>query len=140
MALFGTLGAAAQSTGARRTAGTRDPQIEINGLLRQYGADFTIGTAEVLGEFRLQPDAVVLELASIDGGGEGVLLSLTSLARRYARSRGLSRIEWIGHAVVCAKQNLKLRRVLDRRGFVVERVGASLVYHRIEEIVPPEPR
>lgn len=53
---------------------------------------FRIGTAEVLGEFRLEPDTVVLELTSVDGGGEGVLPSLASLAQRYARSRGLSRI------------------------------------------------
>lgn len=93
---------------------------------------FRVGTAEVLGEFRLTADTVILELATIDGGGEGVLPTLTSLARRYAMSRGLSRIEWIVHAVHCAKPNLKLRRVLERRGFAVESVGGAPAYHRVD--------
>ena len=64
-----------------------------------------------------------MELAQIEGGGEGVLISLTSLARRYAILHELSGVEWIVHAVSCAKPNLKLRRVLERRGFVVTQVA-----------------
>ncbi len=97
---------------------------------------FRMGTAEILGEFRLTSDAVVLELATIDAGGEGVLPALASLARRYARSRGLPRVEWIVHAINCADPNLKLRRVLERGGFVVERVHGSLAYHRIDDVEP----
>lgn len=97
---------------------------------------FRIGSAEVLGEFRLAPDTVVLELATIDGGGEGVLPILSALARRYARSRGLARVEWIVHAVHCAKPNLKLRRVLARRGFVIEPVAGVPAYHRIDRVGP----
>ncbi|MCE9638509.1 MAG: hypothetical protein K8T90_22640 [Planctomycetes bacterium] len=97
---------------------------------------FRIGSAEVLGEFRLTPDAVVLELATIDGGGEGVLTALSSLARRYAQSRGLPQVEWVVHAVNCAQPNLKLRRVLKRRGFVVEPVAGVPVYHRIDVVAP----
>ena len=92
---------------------------------------FRIGTAEVLGEFRVTERSLVLELATIDGGGEGVLPTLSSLAKRYAQSRGLAEVEWVVHAVHCAQPNLKLRRVLERRGFVVERVGGSDAYHRI---------
>jgi hypothetical protein len=36
--------------------------------------------------------------------------------------RKLEGTEWIVHAVSCAKPNLKLRKVLDRRGFVVEEI------------------
>lgn len=95
---------------------------------------FRMGSALVLGEFRLGDGALILELASIDGGGEGVLMSLSTLARRFARSRGLAQIEWIVHAIHCADPNLKLQRVLDRRGFVKEEVGGALAYHKIEMI------
>jgi hypothetical protein len=44
------------------------------------------------------------------------------LAKRYVTLRKLSGVEWIDHAVTCAKPNLKLRRVLERRGFVVKNV------------------
>lgn len=97
---------------------------------------FRIGSAEVLGEFRLTPDTVVLELATIDGGGEGVLPVLSSLARRYAQSRGLAQVEWVVHAVHCANPNLKLRRVLARRGFIVEPVGGVPAYHRVDRVEP----
>ena len=95
---------------------------------------FRIGSAQVLGEFRLTERSLVLELATIDGGGEGVLPALSSLATRYAQSRGLGEVEWIVHAVNRAEPNLKLRRVLERRGFVVEQVGNSTAYHRIEAV------
>lgn len=35
-------------------------------------------------------------------------MSHGSLARRFADARGLDSIEWIVHAVSCAKPNLKL--------------------------------
>jgi len=38
------------------------------------------------------------------------------------------------HAVSCAKPNLKLRRVLDRRGFVVREIpGFGEAYHFIDK-------
>jgi hypothetical protein len=80
---------------------------------------FRAGSATVLGEFRLEKDRLILELAQIDGGGEDVLVSLGSLARRYSRLHGIEAVEWIVHAVNCAKPNLKLRRILERRGFAV---------------------
>jgi hypothetical protein len=53
-----------------------------------------------------------------------------SLTRRYAAQHGLSGVEWIVHAVSCAKPNLKLRRVLERRGFVVKQVaGVGEAYY-----------
>jgi hypothetical protein len=77
----------------------------------------------------------VVELAQIEGGGEGVLISLVSLAKHYAALRQLSGVEWIVHAVSCAKPNLKLRRVLERRGFVIENVeGVGEAYHLFEAL------
>jgi hypothetical protein len=88
------------------------------------------GSAQILGQFRIQDGFLVVELAQIDGGGEGVLPALARVAERYAEKRQLAGVEWIVHAVHCARPNLKLRRVLERRGFVVREVaGVGEAYH-----------
>src|SRR5262245_40106865 len=71
---------------------------------------FRAGSATVLGQFGVEANRLVLELAQIDGGGEGVLPSLAALAQRYARRRKLDAVEWLVYATACAKPNLKLRR------------------------------
>ena len=94
-----------------------------------------IGTAEVLSTFRRVGQRLVVELGHIDGGGEGVLPTLWLLATRYAAQQGLEEVEWIVHAVSCATPNLKLRRVLERRGFVVKEVtGVGFAYHRLQPV------
>ena len=94
---------------------------------------FRIGSAVLLGSFKITTNRLVIELAQIDGGGEGVLIALASLARRYAKLRNLPETEWIIHAVSCAKPNLKLRRVLERRGFVIRQVaGIGEAYHLVD--------
>jgi hypothetical protein len=96
---------------------------------------FRAGSATILGSFKITARRLVIELAQIEGGGEGVLPSFASLARRYAQLRGLSSIEWIVHAISCAKPNLKLRRMLERRGFVVEQIeGVGEAYHFIDSV------
>ena len=96
---------------------------------------FRAGSAVLLGSFRTQRHRLVIELAQIDGGGEGVLVSVASLASRYAKLHGLSEVEWIVHAVSCAKPNLKLRRVLERRGFVVKQLpGVGAAYYLIDDL------
>lgn len=96
---------------------------------------FRVGSAVILGSFKRQRNRLTLELAQIEGGGEGVLAALASLARRYAKLNGFTEVEWIVHAVTCAKPNPKLRRVLERRGFIVRQVdGISEAYHLIESI------
>lgn len=96
---------------------------------------FKAGSAEILGNFQKVNNYVVIELAQIDGGGEGVLPALWILANRQAAKRGLSHVEWIVHAVDCARPNLKLRHLLERRGFVIEEVeGIGAVYHLVHEI------
>jgi hypothetical protein len=97
---------------------------------------FRTGTAEILGEFRVDNNRLRIELAQIEGGGEGVLLRLGALARRFGHLNQLSAIEWIVHAVHCAKPNLKLRRVLERRGFVVSKLPAiGEAYYLLEPII-----
>jgi hypothetical protein len=92
-----------------------------------------IGSATVLGKFAIREMRLVVELAQIEEGGEGVLLALGSMARRYARREELEAVEWIVHAVTCAKPNEKLRRVLERRGFVVRRLdGVGEAYHFVD--------
>ena len=96
---------------------------------------FKAGSAEILGEFRLQADRLTVELAQIEGGGEGVLATLVGLAEKYDQRRRLNQVEWIVHAVNCAKPNPKLRHVLERRGFVIENVPSfGAVYYKLRQI------
>ena len=96
---------------------------------------FRAGTAEILGEFKIKDQSLIVELAQIDGGGEGILPTLTSLSQRYAKKRGLTRVEWIVHALNCAQPNLKLRRVMERRGFqIVDIEGGSKAFYLVDEL------
>jgi hypothetical protein len=89
---------------------------------------FAAGSARILGEFRLQNNRLVVTLAQIEGGGEGVLPSLWRLIEDYAKSRSLEGVEWVVHAVSCAKPNPKLKRVLERKGFAVRDVEGVVAY------------
>ena len=96
---------------------------------------FRAGSAEILGEFKIRGGSLLVELAQIDGGGEGVLPALTPLAHRYAQRRRLEKVEWVVHALNCAKPNPKLRRVMERRGFVVTNIeGVGEAYYRAHEV------
>jgi hypothetical protein len=94
---------------------------------------FRAGSAEVLGQFRIRNNLLVVELAQIEGGGEGVLPTLWALVEKYARQRELDGSEWIVHAVNCAAPNPKLRRILELRGFEIKEVpgvGQAFYYLR----------
>ena len=96
---------------------------------------FRAGSAVVLGQFKADSDRLVIELAQIEGGGEGVLPSLASLSKRYAKLNGLSAVEWIVHAVSCARPNLRLRRVLELRGFAVKKMAdGTEAYHLFDPV------
>jgi len=98
---------------------------------------FRAGTAEILGRFWTTDSALVLELGHIDGGGEGVLPTIAVLAERYARRRGLAALDWRVHALNCANPNLKLRRLLDRLGFVITDVpDTGPCYHLLQPLGP----
>ena len=101
---------------------------------------FRIGSASVLVEFRRVERRLMIELAQIEGGGEGVLAALGSLAKRYARQHRLQSVEWIVDAVSCAQPNLKLRRVLDRRGFQIREIPeVGEAYHFVDSISEIDP-
>jgi len=89
---------------------------------------FQAGSARILGEFRLQGRQLDVTLAQIEGGGEGVLPSLWMLVDGYAKARGLAEVNWVVHAVHCAKPNLKLKRVLERKGFAIRDAGSTTAY------------
>jgi len=114
----------------------RLPAETIDGLiLLGEPLVFRAGSSTILGSFKVDDSRLIIELAQIDGGGEGVLVSLGSLARQYAAQHNLQFVEWIVHAVTCAKPNLRLRKILEHRGFVIEvlpQVGAA--YHLIDPI------
>jgi hypothetical protein len=55
-------------------------------VLRDEPFIFQVGSAKVLGRVTIQNDTLVLELAHIDGGGEGVLVTLVSVAKRLGAS------------------------------------------------------
>jgi hypothetical protein len=96
---------------------------------------FKAGSASLLGRFKVEDGTLRIELAHVDGGGEGALPALAALARRYALREGLTSIDWRVHAVHCARPNLKLRRILERRGFVVTEVeGIGECYQRVEAL------
>lgn len=96
---------------------------------------FKAGSANLLGRFRVEGSALVMELAHVDGGGEGALPALAALARRYAVREKLDSIDWRVHAVHCARPNLKLRRVLERRGFEVGSVTGVGECYRLVEVL-----
>jgi hypothetical protein len=55
------------------------PQEEVNGLiLLGEPLVFRVGSATLLGSFRVTDKRLIIELAQIDGGGEGVLVALST--------------------------------------------------------------
>ena len=60
---------------------------------------FRVGTADILGRFWVADGSLVLELGHIDGGGEGVLPTISELAKRYAQRRGLVALDGRVHAL-----------------------------------------
>lgn len=96
---------------------------------------FTAGSAQILGKVRIQDKRLIVELAHIEGGGEGVMRTLWLLAERYARNQSLKEMEWIVHALNCAKPNPKLRPFLERRGFTVRDIpGTGQAYWYLHNI------
>ena len=96
---------------------------------------FKIGTAEVLGEFKIEDNKLIVELAHIDGGGEGILPTIFSLAKQYGQRRGLKEFDLIVYALNCANPNPKLRPILEKKGFTIENIeGKGNVFYKSFEI------
>ncbi|WP_431685722.1 hypothetical protein [Hahella sp. NBU794] len=81
-----------------------------------------IGSASVLGQFSYADKILTVELAQIDGGGEGVLPAITRIAKKAAQIKNAEHIECVVHAIHCANPNLKLRAHLERTGFEIKQV------------------
>ncbi|MEM6826535.1 MAG: hypothetical protein AAF553_01175 [Pseudomonadota bacterium] len=78
---------------------------------------FRMGSATILVEFNVDRENLVVNLAHIDEGGEGVLVLLWKLIEGIARERGHRSIRWNVHALTCANPNPRLQRFLKSRGF-----------------------
>jgi len=78
---------------------------------------FTMGSATILAEFNRNGDELVVNLAHIDGGGEGVLLILWKAMKIYASERDYRSIRWNVHALTCPKPNPRLQRFLRTHDF-----------------------
>lgn len=96
---------------------------------------FNIGSAEVLGQFANIKNEIVVELAQIDGGGEGVLPAIYKIAKYVAHLKSATKISCIVHAIDCAKPNLKLRSHLEKTGFEIKYIpGKGNAYYKQFEI------
>ena len=96
---------------------------------------FRAGTSQVLGQFSKVDDQLRIVLSHIEGGGEGVLLTVVNLFRKFAKRQKLEEIEWIVHAVDCPKPNPKLPRILELKGFyIIDDPTDGQVYMKREDI------
>ncbi len=94
------------------------PNEELDELLA-FGRPITfrMGTATILAEFNADGSELLVNLAHIDGGGEGVLVSLWKLIAGLASERGYRSVSWNIHALTCANPNPRLQRFLRNQGF-----------------------
>ncbi len=94
------------------------PRADLDALLA-FGRPITfrIGSASILVEFNSSGDELSVNLAHIDGGGEGVLLAVWKAVEAYAADRGYASLQWHVHALTCARPNPRLQQFLRRRGF-----------------------
>lgn len=95
---------------------------------------FHIGSANVLAEFNRGDTELSVNLAHIDGGGEGVLLRLWKAVEDYARSRNYRSVQWNVHALTCPKPNPRLQAFLREHGFTEadhETYGRIFVQQRV---------
>jgi hypothetical protein len=53
---------------------------------------FKVGSATLLGQVRVERGALIVEIAHVDGGGEGVLPTLSALAPGIAKKLDLARV------------------------------------------------
>lgn len=115
------------------------PIEELDALLA-FGRPITfrIGSATILAEFNRDDDCLIVNLAHIDGGGEGVLVSLWKLVSAFAKDRGYRRVLWNVHALTCANPNPRLQEFLRDHGFTeTESERHGRVLSRLESIRRP---
>jgi hypothetical protein len=79
---------------------------------------FVMGSATVLAQFDRREATLEVNLAHIDGGGEGVLLVLWKHIRAFAVERQFTTIRWNIFAATCAQPNPRLQQFLRSHEFV----------------------
>jgi len=81
---------------------------------------FSVGTSTLLTHFHKTDSALRVEISHIEGGGEGVLLALSSTLKQYGKQQHLSTLHWYIHATDCIAPNPKLGKILILKGFVIQ--------------------
>lgn len=96
---------------------------------------FKAGTSDILGQFRKTEDELLITLSQIIGGGEGILIKIMNLFRRFAKENNYQKITWKVHAVDCPKPNPKLKKILELKGFeiVIDEIDGQ-IYQKIEQL------
>ncbi|WP_369994417.1 hypothetical protein [Winogradskyella sp.] len=93
------------------------------------------GSAEILAQFHKENNELHIDLAHIDGGGEGVLISINSLARKYAIKKNYIAINWYVNATNCANPNPKLQRILKLKNYKVKSFKSKgSVFYKKDEL------
>ena len=81
---------------------------------------------------------MVAELSRIEAGAERTFPPLWRLAGQLAVWLALSGVEWFVDPACCDQGHLKMRKILESRGFEVKEVaGRGQVYHFSYDLVPP---
>jgi hypothetical protein len=96
---------------------------------------FHAGSATLLAEILVHGPRLIIELAHVDGGGEGVLPTLWRFGQAFARAEQFTEIEWLVHATRCARPNPRLPGVLERMRFRIEDLPVrGRVYRRLDRL------
>jgi len=112
-----------------------DPEFE-QGIISNEPLVFNIGSAEVLAQFGILNDEIIVDLVHITGGGEGVLLIIRNLVKSYCKQREISTINWQIHATNCVNPNPKLKRILELRNYQIKNVAnRGNVYCKKEKLI-----
>lgn len=93
---------------------------------------FSIGKAQLLAQFSRKDHVLLVEIAVVERGGEGVLSTLIETIETAAKTRHCNAIEWTVLARNCQVPNPKLMRVLETLGFEVRQTdtGSEFYWHR----------
>lgn len=112
----------------------KDPEYEAM-IFIDEPIIFKIGTSTVLAQLEKTDRSIVIEISHIEGGGEGVLVTLNSTLKKYCRLKDIETLEWFIYATNCVNPNPKLGRVLVLKGYrVVNDAVRGEVYFKREVV------
>lgn len=96
---------------------------------------FQIGSSNILAQLTKSDNEMSIEISHIEGGGEGVLLTLNTTIKRYCKQRGIEYVSWYIFATDCVNPNPKLGKVLLLRGYeIVKDNVRGAVYYKRESV------